>query len=508
MTASPAQISTVEGSEVAIVGGGISGLSAAYELTRLGVPFQLFESSARLGGTIETRSAAGFLMECGPDSWVAEKPWARELAMELGLGDQLVESRDEMRRTYLVRGLVRGSKSRPKLVAIPSGMRLIAPERWGPLLRSSLFGWGPTGWKTKLAYLLEPGRADELKSAAQREMADDTVAEFVTRHFGRRATEVLAAPLIAGIFGGDIHSLSARAVLPSFAQMEREHGSIITPLRDKRRSRNGKKNQPRQALFQAPAAGMEALVSALTRSLPQDRLHRTEPVCALRREGAAWLLKTPRQEKRFSKLILAAPAQVTREMIQPLGHRGQEIALLLPPVSSSAIVVALGFNAFQTAQLRIPPGFGFLFPAPASEEQSPGLLACTIVNQKFPGRVPPGGVLLRAFFGGEGANALLDEADETLVERACRQLAPILSPAGLFPEAAVTLVHRLPLSLPQYLIGHAGRMAELSDTLRKTPSLALIGNGYHGVGIPDLIHEARAAARSLANRDTTSIAQS
>lgn len=488
MKTGPRKDSLEDTSEVAIVGGGISGLTAAYELQRLRIPFQLFEASPRLGGIIATRSMDGFLIECGPDSWVTEKPWARELAAELGMGDRLVASQDVLRRTYLVRRGKRGAK----LVPLPEEMRLIAPVRWGPFLRSPLFGWGPAGWKTKLRYLLEPSRADELKKAAQHQMPDDTVAEFVTRHFGRQAAELLAAPLISGIFGGDIHTLSTRAVLPSFARLELEHGSIITALRNQRTSGPGK------PLFSAPAAGMEALVEELLNKLPEERVHRGEPVESLAREGGAWRLKTPNREQRFQALILATPADVTRSLLQPLGPRGHEIALLLPPVSSSAVIVALGFHAGKAALLKIPAGFGLLFSEPAGDGNAAGLLACTFVDQKLPGRAPEDSVLLRAFFGGSGAESVLRATDDELIAQVRRQLGPLLGASGSLPEPDIRLVNRLPRSLPQYLIGHAGRMAELTDVLRKTPNLALIGNGYHGVGVPDLIRDARAAARGLA----------
>lgn len=481
-------------SEVAIVGGGISGLSAAYELARRGVPFHLFESSSRMGGVIETRKIDGFLIECGPDSWVAEKPWAQELATELGLGSQLVWSNDQRRRTYLAHD----GGSKPRLVPIPAGMRLIAPTRWGPFLRSSMFGWGAAGWKTKLNFLLEPGRADQLKKAALQELADETVAEFVTRHFGLRAAQTLAAPLISGIFGGDIHTLSMRAVLPSFAKLEREHGSIITPLR------NSRKDHPRQPLFCAPAEGMESLIRVLVDSLPAEFLHLQEPVRTIAREGSGWRLKTSQREIYFGSLILATPVQVTRELLQPLGPRGREIALLLPPVSSSAIVVALGFDALHAARLRVPAGFGILFPRRSGEGDRLSLLACTFMDQKFPGRVPPGAVLLRAFFGGSSSaeplavrTPLVVRTDEELIAEALQRLTPLISETGALPEPSVKLVHRLPLSLPQYLIGHSGRMAELMDLLKKTPSLALIGNAYQGVSVSDLIRDARAAARAL-----------
>lgn len=479
--------SRLHASEVAIVGGGISGLAAAWELTRNRLPFHLFEASARLGGVIETQRINRFLIECGPDSWVAEKPWAQELATELGLGNQLVTSNDHFRRTYLVRD----GGSRPRIVPIPDGMCLFMPVQWRPFLSSHIFGRGIAAWRTKLTYLLEPGRTSELKTTAQQSSADETVAHFVTRHFGRQASDDLAAPLISGMFGGDIRSLSAHAVLPSFVALEREHGSIITPLR------NARQKRPRAALFSAPAQGMGTLVDALEHALPCDQLCREEPVLAIAREGAAWRLTTTRREKLFRGLILATPAHVTRKLIQPLGNLGDEIAQLLPQSFSSGIIVALGFTAEQARDLRVPAGFGILFPPLRGQGDEPRLSACTFVEQKFPQRAPPGAVLVRAFFGGAAAKVLLNEPDKALMERACSQLAPLLSRLGRLPEPALVVVRRLPLSLPQYLVGHAERMARLAELLRKTPGLVLIGNGYNGVGVSDLIREARAAALRL-----------
>ncbi len=201
--------------KVAVIGGGIAGVSAAYELARLGAEFVLYEASDRLGGIVETVRRNGFVVECGPDSWVTEKPWARELAIELGLEAEIIPSNDRLRRTYIVQG--------GKLVAMPDGMRMMVPTKWEPLLSSPLFSW-----QARLAYLREPKRAEELKALVPE--SDESVASFVRRHFGDEATDTIAAPLLAGVFGGSIDRLSVRAVMPAFVKMEREHGSLISAL--------------------------------------------------------------------------------------------------------------------------------------------------------------------------------------------------------------------------------------------------------------------------------------
>jgi oxygen-dependent protoporphyrinogen oxidase len=194
----------------------------------------------------------------------------------------------------------------------------------------------------------------------------------------------------------------------------------------------------------------------------------------------------------FDAVVLATPPHVTRDLLQPLnGH----MAGLLPQHATSAIVVALAFTAEQAARLRIPRGFGFVVPPGQASSEGHPLLACTFVHQKFPGRVPPGAVLLRAFFGGHSGETLQDEAENRLIERARLQLSRILGP---LPEAAETVVRRWPQSLPQYAVGHLDRMAELEAILHTLPGLYLVGSAYYGVGLADLIRHGRSVARSLA----------
>src|SRR6185437_7387623 len=188
--------------------------------------FALFEASARLGGIVETVSADGFVMECGPDSWVSEKPWARELVIELGLEGELIPSNDRQRRTYLLR--------EGGLVPMPDGMTMMVPADLEAIEQSPLFSA-----EARAAYRREPERAEELKQSALKENEDESVAAFVRRHFGEEVVRTVAAPLLSGIFGGDIDTLSVRAVMPAFVRMEREYGSLIAALQ----SRKGKSGQ-------------------------------------------------------------------------------------------------------------------------------------------------------------------------------------------------------------------------------------------------------------------------
>lgn len=466
---------------IAIVGGGISGLATAYQLASDGVAFTLFEASPRLGGIIETIHRQGFVVECGPDSWVTEKPWAGELAVELGLQDQIIPSNDQWRRTYVQQG----SHRQTQLVPIPDGMRMMVPGKWGPLLDSPLFSW-----QARLAYLREPKRAEELKKTAPAQ--DESVAEFVRRHFGEEVAGTIAGPLLAAVFGGDIARLSVRAVMPAFVRMEAEEGSLIRALQHRA-------PQSDQAIFTTLSSGLETLVDRIVDRLPAASLRLNHPVLRIQAENGGWQLTTASGSARFDAVVLATPPHVTRGLLQDQYAR---MAALLPQQASSAIVVALAFTAGQASRLRIPRGFGFIVPPmrPDLSSHEPELLACTFVDQKFNGRVPPGAMLLRAFFGGHSGDALLGESDDQIIARARLQLARVLGP---LPQAAETVVRRWPRSLPQYAVGHLERMAELESLLRATPGLSLVGCAYYGVGLPDLVRQGRATARLLAGQPNT-----
>jgi oxygen-dependent protoporphyrinogen oxidase len=455
--------------KVAVIGGGIAGLSAAYELARSGIEFTLYEASNRLGGIVETVHRDGFVVECGPDSWVTEKPWARELAVELGLEDEIIPSNDQLRKTYIVRGR--------DLVAMPDGMRMMVPTQWEPVLSSPLFSE-----QARQAYLREPERAEELKASAPD--TDESVASFVRRHFGDEVTDTVGAPLLAGVFGGDVDQLSVRAVMPAFVKMEREHGSLINALQKSARGKS--------SVFTTLKSGLQTLVDRMAAVLPESSVRLQESVIKVIKNGQKWQVFASLNSE-FDAIIVATPADVTRLLLSPLDPVFDE---LLAMDASSAIVVALAFAPEIGHKLQIPHGFGFLVPQShkADPSSTPQLLACTFVDQKFPHRAPAGAVLLRAFFGGDSALRLLDSPEAEIVALAHEQLSALLEP---LPEPSFTVIRRWPRSLPQYAVGHPERMQRLEERVRALSGLQFIGNAYHGVGLPDLVHQGREAVRRV-----------
>lgn len=461
---------------IAIIGGGFAGVTAAYELGRLArngaaVEPVLFEASNRLGGTVQTSREGGYIIEEGPDGWVTEKPWAADLATELGLADELLPSSDHNRRTFV---LVDNT-----LQAVPDGMRMMVPGDLTAMEASTLFSD-----EAKKAFHAELTRAQELR--ANTPSGDECVASFVRRHFGDEVLAKIGAPLLSGVLGGDVDTLSVRAVMAPFVAMEREHGSLIAAVQARIAATNG---NPR-SIFTSLRSGVATLVDHMVAAIPTASIRLSTEVTQLSRDGDTWLVSRssahhPSAPERFDGVMMATPTHTARTLLAPIDPHA---AALMQMDATSAVVAAFGFP--NAAKLPLPQGFGFLVPADSPSR----LLACTFVDQKYAGRVPEGGRLVRAFFGGAAAERLMRCTNDEIAAVARLELAHILGP---LPEAEITKVRRLPRSLPQYAVGHLDRMAELNTRIGKLPGLYLLGNGYRGVGLPDLIRDARAAAQNL-----------
>lgn len=453
---------------VAVIGGGIAGVTAAWQLAQWdrahgGLAVALYEASDRLGGTVETVERDGFTIDCGPDGWVTEKPWAGQLARELGLHDKLIPSNDAGRVTYILRD--------GRLVAMPDGMRMMVPGNLAALESSALFSD-----EAKRAYAGEVGRAAELKANAPEH--DESVAEFVRRHFGEEVLRTVAAPLLSGVFGGDVAKLSVRAVMPAFVRMEREFGSLILAVQA------GARISTAASIFTSVEGGTEALVHRMKAELPPPWLRMATAVSGLARSGDTWRVEAADGAEEFDAVMLAVPAHMACELLRPVSARAAE---LLEMEATSAVIAALAFEE----TFALPEGFGFLVPA----GENSSLLAATFSDQKYAARVPEGGRLLRAFFGGAGERQVRGRSDTEIAELALAELRTIL---GEVPEPAFTVVRRWPKSLPQYGVGHLERMSELEELARGMPGLFLLGNAYRGVGVPDLVRDSRAAARDCA----------
>lgn len=454
---------------VAIVGGGIAGLSAAWYLEKAkrsgaDLEWTLYEKSDRLGGVIRTEHREGFVLEAGPDSFLSMKPHAAQLAKELGIGDQLIQSNDFQRKTYI---LVKG-----RLVPLPDGLQFMVPTRILPMVTTSLFSL-PTKWRM----------ATEWFSGARNGGGDESVATFVRRHFGQEMVDRVAEPLLAGVYGGDAEHLSLRAVLPRFAEMERDHGSLVRATLQARKT--AKQPQTPAPLFTSLKSGVQQLVDTLVAALPASSLCRNKPVSGLKQIGERWEIATTgaTEKAQFDAVLLAVPAPLAAALLTNLE---KDIAARLGQIQyTSSAAVALAYN-----KADLPPGFGFLVPG--SEKRK--FLACTFVHNKFSYRTPQGAALLRCFFSSSRIPELLQYSDDDLKAIALADMKSIL---GLNDEPAFSRVFRWSHALPQYEIGHLERTAEIEVRLAKLHGLRLIGNSLYGVGIPDCIKSAKDAVEKI-----------
>ena len=473
---------------VIVIGGGIAGLAAAHRVVERsraeGRPasLTLVEAAGRLGGTIHTERADGFLIESGPDSFISEKPWALALCERIGLGPRLCRTDDRSRRTYVVR--------RGRLHPLPEGFLLLAPARLGPFVTSPLFSW-----RGKLRMALD------LVLPRRTANGDESLASFVTRRLGREALEQIAEPLVAGIYTTAPERLSLAATMPRFLALERQHRSLILGLRKTAGAREVQgASGARWSLFVTLAGGMGELVEALAGRLPAGSVRLGCPVAAIARGGAGapWSVRLAGGGTLPADAVVLA-GQAPR-MAAPVRALDAELAGGLERIPyASAATVSL---AYPRAAIRHPlDGFGFVVP----RAERRAALACTFSSVKYPGRAPEGFVLVRVFLRTEDA-ALLDRDDATLAGLAEADLAALLGVAG---RPVLTRVARHPAAMAQYEVGHLEHVAALEARLARLPGLVLAGSGYRGVGISDCVRSGEEAAeRALGAREASTLTAS
>ena len=455
---------------VAIIGGGISGLTTAFYLEqerRRGAPvsYIVFEAEPRFGGVIRTERVEGCLVEAGPDSFLTSKPWARELCEDLRLSSQLMGSRDSARKTFIV---VNG-----KLQPIPPGMQMMVPTRFASVVSSSLFSLN-----SKLAMMREYLWPPEPLAADD----DESVAGFVSRHFNAEVVERLAEPLLAGVYGGDASTLSVRATLPQMVDSECRFRSLVRGALIARKPQKAK--EPPPPLFTTMRDGMQRLVDAIVRQVPREMLRCSRPAERLAQNSSGWQVSSAGVSEEFDQVILALPAHACARLLATASGTERTVELLNQIGYSSALTVALAYKATALAALQ---GFGFLVP----RNEARRTMACTFVHNKFENRTPEGMGLLRVFVGGTRDPEALALSDDQIIEIVRRELREI---TGIAAEPQFTRIYRWPHAMPQYEVGHLVRVARLEMHMQRIAGLQLSGNAYHGIGIPDCVRIGRSAA--------------
>lgn len=454
--------------DVVIVGGGIAGLAAAYELHRQDVHFVLCESRPRVGGVIMSDRVDDCVIDAGPDSLLVQKVDGIRLCEELGLGARLVPTKPP-RQSFVQRG--------GRLHPIPAASVLGIPTRVGPFVRTKLFS--VPGKLRMAAELFVPYRA---------EPGDESIGAFMTRRFGVEATTYLAEPLLAGIHAGEVFRLSASALFPRFVEAERQHGSLLRAFR-----KQAQQHTSSLGAFRSLPGGLEEMVSALTAALPARALRlgsAVERVSA----PASGVRATDRPVFRIetaagdvleaSAVILAAPAYVSARLIREMDPALSSLCAAIPYASTATVALA-----FPRSQIAHPlNGSGFVVPRVEGSK----ILAASWLSSKWPGRAPEGLALLRAFAGGARDPGAIDRDDNVLIADSLNALRPLL---GITGAPLFTRVYRWERANAQHEVGHPSRLAAIETAVRQHRGLFVTGSGFRGVGIPDCVADARTTAR-------------
>lgn len=454
---------------VVVIGGGVSGLAAAYYLLEVGLRPLLIEKCGRFGGLIKTDRIDGCELEAGPDSFIASKPAVANLARKLGIDNEIIGSNDAARRIFIAR--------RGRLEPMPPGMVFMVPGDLKAALKSGFFS--PAA-KTRFL--------TELLTRPKDRKTDVSVREFVIDHFGEESLESLTEPLLSGVYGGDAGALSAASVLPRFLDYERKHGSLIRAVTRERAEQKATSS----SLFLSFRGGMQTLTDALQRAvLSKGRALQAEAEL-IEAAGPHWRLQTNRGQIDAENIVLACPAHVNADLLRECCPELADQLASIP--YSSALLVTLVYDRGSLGNGL--NGFGFLVP----RRERRGVAAATWISTKFPSRTPGQRAALRAFLVGQDAIDWMTRSDDDLVRLAQDEFSRLMdvSATPLF-----FTVHRWPNSMPQYTVGHQARQGAIRQLAAARPGLHLCGNAYDGVGIPDCIRLAseipeRILARSSA----------
>jgi len=444
---------------IIIIGGGITGLAAAYELSARHVPFVVLEAGARPGGLIRTEHVDGFTIDGGADSMLIQKPAAIGLCGEIGLAGRLMPTRTP-RTAFVVRG--------GRLHALPSPSVLGIPTSLGALARYTLLDW-PTRARVAIEPLI-PARS----------FADESVASFFRRRFGSRTVDLIAEPLLGGIHAGDVEELSMPSLFPRFTAAEQERGSVMRTVSQPARG---------DGLFRALRGGMAELVDGIVDQLPAGSLLLDTPASGLQRHSTGWRVAAGGDMLEAVAVLIASPAHAASYLLRAVDESASRICGGVPYVSTAS--VALGWK--RSAIDHPLAGSGFVV---ARRHNTLRITACTWVSSKWDDRAPAGHALLRAFVGGAHDPTAADLTDSEMVDIAVRDLSAVLPIHG---PPILTRVCRWPNAGAQHIVGHRARMAGLAERLRKLPGLFVAGSGFDSIGIPDCVANGRRIAAAAAD---------
>lgn len=465
---------------IVVVGGGIAGLSAAFYAHREAPDARItvLESSSRWGGKITTErvpwNGGQFIIEGGPDTFLATKPYAVALCQELGLDERLHGTNPKTRNTYILH--------RDRLLPLPDGLAMMVPTNIPAILGSQLVSW-PGKARMGLDFLLPPHSPN----------GDESLGAFVSRRLGREAYENLIEPLMSGIYAGDGDALSLASTFPYLRDLELKYGSLARGALQMRKQSGRKPVQGSRSAFLTPRTGLAEIVESLVENLASNHvgLRLNTKTRRVTSDGSGYQVELeagPSLE--VDSVILAAPAFISGNLLAALDP---ELASTLRDIPyASTATVSLAYR--QSDLPEALDGYGYVIPRRAGRRA----LACTWTSTKFPHRAPEGYALLRVFIGRAGQDVSANEGE--LLALAREELRLTL---GIEAQPLVWRAFVWNKAMPQYNLGHPELLKRIETALERHPGLALAGNGYRGIGIPDCIHSGELAVERIFKHEET-----
>ena len=467
--------------KLVIVGGGIAGLSAAYyaAITNHYSQITLLESDSHWGGKIITErvpfDGGQFIIEGGPDTFLATKPWGVALCKELGLADRLHGTNPKTKNTYVLH--------RNRLQPLPDGLAMMIPTNVGSILKTRLVSWFGKA-RMGLDFMLPPHSQN----------GDESLGSFVSRRLGREAYENLIEPLMSGIYAGDGDQLSLASTFPYLRDLELKYGSLARGALEMRKKMPATPGS--RSAFLTPTTGLAEIVEKLVESLnPKVDMRLNTPVARISNSEYSNLEYS---NTRYSlelgdgttldadSVILATPAPVSGKLLEALDPA---LASVLESISYvSTATVSLAYRLVDVP--RDLDGYGYIIP----RREGRRALACTWTSTKFPHRAPEGYALIRIFVGRAGQDADMPRDEASLLALAREELQLTL---GISAEPILSRVFVWENAMPQYNLGHPAKLAQIESALGNHPGLALAGNGYRGIGIPDCINSGKVAVEKI-----------
>ena len=462
--------------KIVIIGGGISGLATAYSLEERAkregksVSITLLEKKNQIGGNILTEKVGDFLIEGGPDCFLSEKPWAIQLCERLGMGESLLRTNDEYRKTYI---LWNGH-----LHELPEGVILMIPTEIFPLLKSNLI---------TLSGKIRMGM--ELFIPKKESSDDESLSQFVCRRLGQEALDKIAAPLVAGVHAEDPDTMSVKSRFPRFVQMEEEYGSLIKGMIAKRREmrRAGSKgNKPKYTMFMTLKDGLSEMPATIVQNLKMTKILTNREVADVDKRDIFKISLKNGEVLDADTVVFATPSYETARLLTGINDSISALLSKIPYTSTATVSLA-----FKKESISNPMnGFGFLVP----RQEKRRITGATWVSRKFSYRSPDDSVLIRCFIGGSHNEKLVFLNDKDMIEMVKGELRDIM---GITSEPLLTRIYRWEKAMPQYTIGHEERLSALNQKLSEYPGMFLTGSSYRGSGISECIKDGQLTAESV-----------